>query len=222
MFLCLGLIALSGTVAGGVTAQESDDEGFPLGASAAYCDPGFLGPFVGCTPWDGVTVTFESADGTFNESCTTEAAGTSDDRAAGCGVDVPFGSTITASIDPSIVPAGFTLQNDPAQEFDIPDGPPTGLFGGPVFVLFADGDTGGNDTVTDEPAENDVVTDEPADDEVATDDQADDAVAVSALPETGSGTSAGITPSNGTSHLLVIMAALMVATGALRLARPIR
>jgi hypothetical protein len=115
-----------------VAAQEG--EGFPLTSFAAYCEPGHAGPFDGCTPWEGVTVSFVSADETFSTSCVTTGA----DRAATCTIMAPFGATIIASIDPATVPAGSTLQQPATQEILIPDGPPEGVFGGPTFVLFAD------------------------------------------------------------------------------------
>lgn len=119
----------------GQTAQyvavAQDAEGFPLPAFAAFCEPGYAGPFVDCTPWEGVTVSFATTDGTFATSCVT--AGT--DRAASCSVTVPFGSMIVASIDPATVPAGYVLQQAATQELTIPDGPPEGEFGGPTFVL---------------------------------------------------------------------------------------
>lgn len=119
-------------LASGDLAMAQEAEGFPLLAFAAFCEPGFAGPFVGCTPWEGVTVSFASSDGTFAASCVTAEA----DRAASCSVTVPFGSTIVASIDPATVPEGFELQNPPTQELTIPDGPPDGVFGGPTWVLF--------------------------------------------------------------------------------------
>ncbi len=137
------LVAMaSGFVAGtAVSAQPGqgsidpdvaqDGEGFSLYAFAAFCEPGFMGPFVGCTPWEGVTVTFVSDDGVVSTSCVT--AGT--ERAASCGVVVPFGSTVTVSIDPATVPAGYALQNSAVQVITVPDGPPDGEFGGANFVL---------------------------------------------------------------------------------------
>ena len=122
---------LGSIMTGSQGAVAQSGEAFPLPAAAAYCPPDNFGPFVDCTPWEGVTVTFESEDGSFSDSCVT--AGT--DRAATCEMWVPFGSTITASIDPSVVPAGWTLFNDATQVWEIPDGPPEGEFGGPTFVL---------------------------------------------------------------------------------------
>jgi hypothetical protein len=78
-----------------------------------------------------VTVFFESDDGAFSTSCVTSGT----ERAATCTVSVPFGSTIIASIDPSIVPDGYALERDVAQEFQIPDGPPEGIFGNAAYVL---------------------------------------------------------------------------------------
>jgi hypothetical protein len=125
----VGLLALAGLASPGVARQG---EGFPLPANTAYCEPGYLGPFVGCTPWEGVTVTYTSADGAFTESCVTAATW---ERSATCEMTVPFGSTVTASIDPAVIPAGFVLEGPAALTFEIPDGPPEGLFGGPSFVL---------------------------------------------------------------------------------------
>jgi hypothetical protein len=113
------------------TSIQAQDEGFPISSASAYCEPGYFGPFVDCTPWEGVTVTLASTDGTFSTTCVTTGA----ERAAICTVYVPFGSTIVASIDPSIIPDGYVLEKSVTQEFQIPDGPPEGEFGGPVYVL---------------------------------------------------------------------------------------
>lgn len=139
-FRCLilaSLFVVPALVANTASAQDGGGEGFPLGAATAFCEPGYLGVFDGCTPWEGVTVTFTSTDETFSVTCVTSGT----ERAAGCGVDVPFGSTIVASIDPFVIPVGYVLEGAASQEFAIPDGPPEGQFGGPVFVLLpADGD----------------------------------------------------------------------------------
>jgi hypothetical protein len=105
--------------------------GFPLTANTAYCDPGYFGPFVDCTPWARVTVSFTAVDQDFATTCVTAP----DERTASCTVEVPFGATIIAAIDPGIVPAGYVLEGPAALEFIIPDGPPEGAFGGPAFVL---------------------------------------------------------------------------------------
>ena len=161
-----------------VPSEPIEEDGFPLGAATAYCDPGYMGVFEGCTPWEGVTVTFVSADGSFSASCVT--AGT--DRAAGCGVDVPFGSTITASIDPTLVSIDWVLEGSFEQTFVIPDGPPEGEFGGPVFVLLPY--EGGEDT-HDRPA------DDPVDTSVTS--PTGDAPVVLSLPSTGTGQDAAST-----------------------------
>lgn len=125
------LAAQPGTRATDSATVQQTGEGFSLPAAAAFCPPDNLGPFVECTPWEGVTVTFESEDGTFSDSCVT--AGT--DRVATCEMWVPFGSTITASIDPAIVPAGWTLVAGASQVWEIPNEAPQGEFGGPTFIL---------------------------------------------------------------------------------------
>lgn len=125
---------LGAATSSAAVAQGDTSEGFPLPASAAYCEPGYLGPFIGCTPWSGVTVTYTSSDGTFDEACSTQPA----DRSATCSMYVPFGAIISASIDPSAIPTGYVLEGEASQTFEIPDGPPQGLFGGPSFVLVPD------------------------------------------------------------------------------------
>ncbi len=188
---------VSGLAASSAVQAGEEAEGFTLSANSAYCEPGYLGPFVGCTPWEGLVVTFESSDAAFSESCTTVAG----DRTAGCTVVAPFGSTITASIDPVSIPAGFVLEGQVSQEIQIPAGPPEGEFGGAVFVLFAedDGDDGDNGVGSDNGDNGDV----------------------SGLPETGSG--ATIDPVLPLTTLLggLLAAAVTLALGALSLRRRI-
>lgn len=126
------------------SAQDEPD-GFPLVTNAAFCEPGHAGPLVGCVPWEGLTVTVTSSDGLFSASCTT-VAGSADARSASCLVYPPFGSYVTASIDAGSIPAGYELGNALSQEFQIPDGPPEGQFGGPVYLLYAiSGENGGQE-----------------------------------------------------------------------------
>jgi hypothetical protein len=118
-------------VAGQDSTLAQTEEGFSLPAFTTFCEPGSMGPFAGCTPWEGVTVGFVTSDGAVNTTCVT--AGT--ERAASCSVVLPFGSTVTVSIDPATVPAGYALQNPAVQEIPVPDAPPDGVFGGANFVL---------------------------------------------------------------------------------------
>jgi hypothetical protein len=122
-------------LSGNDTVVAQDGEGFPLPANTTYCEPGYAGPFNGCTPWEGVTVSFATTDGEFATSCVTMGT----DRVGSCLVHVPFGSTVVVSIDLSVVPAGYELQNPLTQEIAIPDGPPEGVFGGANFVLLPAG-----------------------------------------------------------------------------------
>ncbi len=112
----------------------AQQDGFPLSALTAKCDPGYSWPFVGCQPWDGVPIQFETPRGVHRDTCTTtipEAASST----AGCTVNVPFSAIVIVSIDPIDIPEGYSLEGDINQVFTIPDGPPTGVFGGSVFVL---------------------------------------------------------------------------------------
>lgn len=179
---------LAGAVAQRVNAQ--DEEGFRLGATTAFCYPGHPGPFIGCTPWEGVTVSVESDDGQYADSCTTVADPYNDPpRYASCTFFVPFGSTIIASIDPAAIPDGYYLASgDPVQQWDIPDGPPTGLFGGPTFILYPDEDTGSEDT----PSDGDVVEE---------------------LPNTGSGSTADVSGDNSLATAMLLLISLIVVSG---------
>jgi len=198
----LGLFVTGFMFAGPAAAQE--EEGFPLGAIAAYCEPGYAGPFVGCTPWEGVTVSYESTDGSFSGSCITSDG----ERAAGCAMSVPFGSTIIASIDPSVVSDGYYLQGEAAQTFDIPDESPTGLFGGPVFVLLPLDDSG------DEPVMNESEVGESPDPAGS---------AASSLPSTGTGLTGDMTESRlPLAPVMFMGAASLLMLGAFGLRRSSR
>lgn len=162
-----------------VVAQE-ETAAFPLPTNTAFCEPGYAGPFDGCTPWDGVVVSYESEDGTFAESCATVAGS----RTATCTVDVPFGSTITVSINPAVVPAGYVLERSATQSMEIPATPPDGVFGGAAFVLLPEADDptpvvdGGDETAS---------GGADAAPEKQPDDDGQNADGVVALPNTGTG-----------------------------------
>lgn len=193
-----GALALAGGAAS-VTAQNGDEDGFPLPTNTAFCEPGYMGPFVDCTPWEGVTVTYTSADGTFTQSCTTVATW---ERTAGCTINVPFGSTITASIDPAVVPTGYVLEQSPSQTFEIPDGPPQGEFGGPVFVLFA------AETPTEVPTETPTEVPEPTAVPTETP-EPEPTTPVDTLPGTGTGEASGT--GYGEAGLIALVAAGLAA-----------
>ena len=174
--MLFGLTITSLVVAGPAAAQDGEEaaEGFPLTAFAAFCEPEHVGPFVGCRPWAGVTVTFVAIDTNFSTTCVTEAG----ERAATCSVEVPFGSTIEASIDPATVPAGYVLQGQSLQQLAVLGGPPEGEFGGPTFILLESSDTG-EEELADEGDEYvpPVVGDEPRTEP--------EPAAVTSLPSTG-------------------------------------
>jgi hypothetical protein len=201
-FLIVGLLSLSGGVMPS-TAGAQAAEGFPLTAFTSICEPGYLGVFEGCAPWDGVPVSFVALDREFAETCITVAG----DRAASCAVNVPFGSTIVASIMPSEIPDGYVLEGDTAMEYTIPAGPPEGEFGGPSFVLFA------------QVAPMEIPGEMPVGDEPATDDTG---ALVTRLPSTGDGPGAVIHATDSTSLSLLVAGALMVLAGAMELRRRAR
>lgn len=127
------------------SGEEAPHGTFRMGAITADCTFQTGGPLYGCTPWAGVVVTFvvEDSTGTHTETCTTVDPGSPDARAASCGIEVEFGSTVTASIDPAVIPAGYILNQDATQVWTAPDGPPDGVTGQPIFTLTAvDGGSG--------------------------------------------------------------------------------
>ncbi len=89
-------------------------DGVALDAVVVTCDPALADPtappfsFSGCSPLAGVTVAFETADGSFSETCS-----------ASCSVVVPYGSTVAVSIDATAVAAGLRLVSEPSQTFEI-------------------------------------------------------------------------------------------------------
>jgi hypothetical protein len=191
----------------GETPIVPESEGFPLLAFTAICEPGYLGVFEGCTPWEGVPVSVVALDREFAETCITVVG----DRAASCVVNVPFGATIVASIMPSEIPDGYVLEGDTAMEYTIPDGPPEGEFGGPSFVLFAQEPTA---------VPSDIIPVEtPVRDAPATDDTAG---LVIRLPNTGDGPGAGIHATESTSTTLLVAGVLMALAGVMELRRRAR
>jgi hypothetical protein len=194
--LLLAAILLSGVFGWGTaTTAQVADEGFPFGAAAAICpDEDYLGPFVGCEPWDGLAVSFVSDDQSFDETCVTSSNPADSPRWASCGLEVPFGSLLTVSIDVSQVPDGYYLFTEPVQEWPIPDGPPEGLFGAANFVIIPEG--GGDDREV--PADGD--------DSVLAD--------IAVLPSTGTGAvaSAGV----ARTGLAIMASLLLIMSGTLR------
>lgn len=83
-------VLLAGWMGGSQVTAAQEDDGFPLVAFSAYCPADYFGPFVDCTPWDGVTVMFDDLNSELSWSCTTVAG----ERAASCTVNVPFLSLI--------------------------------------------------------------------------------------------------------------------------------
>lgn len=134
----LAIIGIPSSSAATDVAPPAEGEGFGLGAITAFCPPNYAGPFVGCEPWEGVEVQIivERGEAFYSDSCVTEStAAPTEARAAGCSFEVPFASTVTASIDASTIPDGYVLQRENRQTVDIPATRPDGVFSGPVFVL---------------------------------------------------------------------------------------
>jgi len=200
VLLTVALLVLAIVATQRTSAQVSGGELFGVGVAAAYCEPGYLGPFVGCTPWEGLTVSITSDDGSIDTSCVTAAADMPEPRAAACAVEVPYGATVTASIDPAAIPDGYVLQGDLSVVFEVPSGPPDGETGGPVFVLLpaVDGGSGGDDSGN-----------------------GSDDGGVTALPSTGSG-AAAMAGSAFPAAFTLLFAAVLASASALAWSRPRR
>lgn len=143
--VAFGLV-LGSTGFGNRMAAQDSGEGFRLGAVATACEqvpPS--GPFVGggCVPVPGGSVTYSTTDGELIASCVTEASPTPDVPYASCVVELPFGITVVAAADASAFPEGYVLISPNPQTWPIPDGPPEGEFGGPVFMALPIGEQTG-------------------------------------------------------------------------------
>jgi len=124
---------------------QDEPESMIMSAQTAFCTQGLPAPQEGCSPWDGVVVSVVSADESFSTSCSTSS--TSDAFVSSCAIDPPFGSTITASIDPASIPSGYELDpnQSTSQTITIPDGPVDGPVYGPQFYIYPISD-GGSET----------------------------------------------------------------------------
>jgi hypothetical protein len=130
------------------------DAGFLFGAIAVACqERPTLGPFYngGCVPVEGVTIAFATEDGQVIARCVT-AANVPDARAAFCDVEVPFGSTVVVTADESAFPAGYALDSPNPQTWEIPNEPPAGEYGEPIFLALPANALAATEAPTEAPA----------------------------------------------------------------------
>lgn len=113
-----------------VGAQEEAPDSFWFDVYASICEDA-VAPNDDCSPWAGVTINVALQDGSLMDSCVTE---TWNEFVAGCTVEVPWGSQVTAKVVDSGIPAGHeVVAIDPT--WDIPPGAPGGITGNPYFML---------------------------------------------------------------------------------------
>jgi hypothetical protein len=156
------------------------DDGGDLTALPVYASicSDALAPNDDCQPWEGVVISAETADGTYNDVCVTA---TFFETVAGCEILMPRGTTVTAYISEEQIPAGYELFT----EVPIWEMPVEGeLESGPYFFLVK---TDGGETP--------VPTKTPAAKPTAT-------APVKALPSTGDGNG----PEQGDATMLVLLA----------------
>lgn len=112
------------------------DNGFSLPIVAANCQrlPTTF-PFEGgdCVPAEGAVIVVTTENGELIGTCTATAEEGSEAKVATCSVNVPFGSTVIVTEDVTVISPEFAPETN-AQRWPIPDGPPEGAFGGPVFI----------------------------------------------------------------------------------------
>ncbi len=147
------VLALVGVVLfSAVGAQEAEGT-FDLGIVAVTCErePTAF-PYQGgdCVLTVDAAIVVTTVDGVLIDTCTPTAD--ANGVTAGCVVPVPFGSTVIITEDVSTIPAGYAPTYNP-QTFEVPDEPPTGVFGGPVFLNLPvggsdDGEAGTGRTLT--------------------------------------------------------------------------
>jgi hypothetical protein len=118
------------------TKQAFADDGFTLPMVATNCQrmPTAF-PFEGgdCVPAEGAVIVVTTEDGKLIGTCVAKTEGGSESKIAACSVVVPFGLTVIVTEDVTAISPDHAPQNN-AQRWPIPDGPPQGEFGGPIFI----------------------------------------------------------------------------------------
>jgi hypothetical protein len=99
-----------------------------FGTGALYCDA------AGCTPMIGITIHFESSDGSVSGSCVTEAVATPNGYDALCQYEYIPGIPTVLTLDESTLPAGSVVISENPQMYLVPEHP-SGILGPVNFVL---------------------------------------------------------------------------------------
>lgn len=119
------------------------DDYYGLGSIVTMCTQGLEGTvwWVAefCSAPDGVGISFADANGETLLDCVADNPNP-DPKGAGCSLEIPYGSDpVTVTLDTSTIPDGYELVSQNPQTWDIPTEPPTGLLGGPFFLLLPTG-----------------------------------------------------------------------------------
>ena len=146
-----------------------------MAVAVAYCDadPRIPGnqTYEVCFAVSDVRVVFTNEAGEDFAECLTFPGKIEGGSSAGvCGIDVPLGSTTTATVDLTTTSDDYTLISPPTQTFEAPIEPPTGLLSFPYFQFVTNSALDGEDAA---PAEEEtpdqaVVIEPTATEEVAT------------------------------------------------------
>ena len=97
-------------------------------AGALYCEG-----TGGCVPLDGVTIHYESMDGSISGSCITEIYQTPNGAGAWCDYPVIEGMPTVLTLDESTLPPGTVVTSENPQTYLVPENPGGPL--GPVFFM---------------------------------------------------------------------------------------
>lgn len=106
-------------------APSSQVETGVFATGVLYCDA------AGCKQFEGVTIYYESEDGTISGSCVTVAVQTPNGIGAWCDYEFIVGMPTTLTLDQSTLPPGWVLVSANPQSYLVPENPDGPL--GPVY-----------------------------------------------------------------------------------------
>jgi hypothetical protein len=131
-----------------------------MAVAVAYCDadPRIQGNSVYdvCFAVADVRVVFTDSAGTDIDECLTVPGKIEGGSSAGvCGIQVPLGSTTSASVDLSTTSDDYTLISESPQTFEAPTEQPTGLLSFPYFQFVANDALADDEDIPTEPIDED-------------------------------------------------------------------
>jgi hypothetical protein len=142
LFLAACAVLLMGFGALGTdraTAQGTNDGTIGVSGTVTQCsvpiDQGGVDPDEVCTAIESIGISFTDEAGDEITYCTTEAAEVASPKAAACGINIPYGATVTVTLDESTIPEGLELYSPNPQSYTAREGQPVGVDAGPFFVI---------------------------------------------------------------------------------------